>query len=161
MSNENDYNAYMQAYLNQYKRFQQPPQQNHGSTDQSPHLKNNDGIIDNFNNQSHDQTPDYIKNYVPPRTKTVKKEKVAPEGACPQCGTLHPPIPPGTKCPMAPTTIKGEDGVKILNTDKFIMSMKNILISQIEIKKIKDPEKLFNNITIEIMKYLESYEENK
>lgn len=77
---------------------------------------------------------------------------------CPQCGLIHPPLKAGEKCPSAPVIIKSEDGEKV-NVNKFLVSLKNIIISQIEQKKIKDPEKLFKHIIIEMVKALEKYEE--
>ncbi len=77
-------------------------------------------------------------------------------GQCPQCGLIHPPLKPNEKCPNAP--IKNEKGEKV-DVEKFIVALKNILISQIDQKKIKEPENLFKFITIEIFKILEKYEE--
>ena len=82
---------------------------------------------------------------------------IATEPVCPQCGLLHPPIRPGEKCPNAPIQI-GEEKV---DTTKFFVDLKNICTSQIEKKKIKDVEKMFSKLIIEITGFLESYEEKK
>jgi hypothetical protein len=133
-----------------------------GSTDQSPHLSGNQ-----YNSNRIDQSPLDPINSVRPMGKPISvtkktdiQPKAPPEGACPQCGTLHPPLPPGAKCPMAPIKVKSSDGTeKTVDVNKFLADLKNIIISQSEIKKIKDVEKLFKNIIVEMTKYLESYEE--
>lgn len=75
---------------------------------------------------------------------------------CPQCGMVHPPLKEGTICPMRPVkSIEGKD----IDTSKFIASLKNILISQIQAKKIKNPNKLMNEMVIQLTKFLEGYKE--
>lgn len=80
---------------------------------------------------------------------------IATEPICPQCGLLHPPVEPGKKCPNAPIQV----GEKKVGTTKFLVDLKNICASQIEKKNIKDVEKMFKKLTIEITKFLEGYEE--
>lgn len=137
---------------------------NFGGTDQSPHLLGRRGM------NSVDQTPQDAVNSVRPMGKSIFKEKTSvspmnsqiPEsipGACPQCGILHPPVAPGSKCPMAPLKVAGVNGEKIVDVNKFLVNLKDIIISQSEFKKIKDVEKLFKNIIVEITKYLERYTE--
>lgn len=134
-----------------------------GGTDQSPHLVNN-----NENSNRIDQSPPNPINSVRPMGKPisvtkkadVQKEVKPVEGGCPQCGMIHPPLPPGAKCPMAPVKVKTKDGnEKNIDVNKFLADLKNIIISQAEAKKITDIEKLFKNIIIETTKYLESYKE--
>lgn len=75
---------------------------------------------------------------------------------CSQCGLIHPPLKEGETCPMAPEiTIDGE----VVNYDHFLRSLKDILTSQIKSKKIKDRQKLFGIIIVEITKFLEEYRE--
>lgn len=76
---------------------------------------------------------------------------------CPQCGTIHPPLPPGEKCPLAEP--KTADGKKI-DTSKFVVQLRDITISQMEQKNIKDPDKFFKFVIIELMKILEGYSED-
>lgn len=78
-------------------------------------------------------------------------------GICPQCSMMHPPLPPGAKCPMAKE--KSATG-EIIEYDNFFVSLKNILTSQIQIKKIKDTKKFLGNILIDITKLSEAYKEN-
>lgn len=134
-----------------------------GSTDQSPHLVNN-----NENSNRIDQSPPNPINSVRPMGKPIsvtkkadiQKEAKPVEGGCPQCGMIHPPLPPGAKCPMAPVKVKTKDGhEKDIDVNRFLADLKNIIISQSEAKKITDIEKLFKNIILETTKYLESYKE--
>ena len=75
-----------------------------------------------------------------------------PVTKCSQCGLLHPPLKGGATCPNA----KDVCGVDLTY---FFGQMKNICKSQIEIKQIKDHDKLFKHIIIEVMKSLENYKE--
>lgn len=142
--------------------IQTPDMGNHqGSTDQSPHLMGG-----NPNVQSPDQTPPDAINSVRPMGSKINDKPPAPktlstaEGACPQCGTIHPPLPPGQKCPMANLKVKNERGEeKEVDVNKFMAQLKNIIVSQSEQHNIKDVEKLFKNIIVEVTKYLEGYKE--
>jgi len=77
-------------------------------------------------------------------------------GRCEQCRTFHPPLKEGQKCPVAP--IKNKEG-KALDLNPFFGQLKNICISQIEQKGIKNHDKLFQHIIIEVTKSLENYHE--
>lgn len=77
---------------------------------------------------------------------------------CPQCGVMHPPVPAGQKCPNAKVEIK-EAGVRDEDVNRFLSSLKNITVSQIQSKGIKDGNKLFKNLTVELTKFLEGYSE--
>ena len=144
-------------------------------TDQSPHLMNEGG---NNAMGSVDQSPLNPVNSVRPMGTPVDAIKpqvqnaaniitpsIAPASApvdgCPQCGLVHPPIAPGGKCPMAPVTVKGAKGEseKVVDVNKFLADLKNIIVSQAEMKKVTDIEKLFKNIIVEVTKYLEGYSE--
>jgi hypothetical protein len=73
---------------------------------------------------------------------------------CRQCGLSHPPLPPGTAiCPMA----KPKPGA--IDISDIVITLTNILVSQIEIKKIKDVPKIKQYLIIEITKLLEAYKE--
>jgi hypothetical protein len=76
---------------------------------------------------------------------------------CHQCGTYHPPLAPGEKCPLAEP--KTADGKKI-DTSKMVVQLRDILISQMEQKNIKDPDKFFKFVILELMKSLEGYKED-
>jgi hypothetical protein len=75
---------------------------------------------------------------------------------CDQCGKVHPPLKMGEKCPLANSTTP--DG-KEINMNKFLVNLKNIVISQSQKKQIKDVNKLFDMVTVEVMKFLEKYKE--
>jgi len=97
-------------------------------------------IIQNINNNS-----------------TPPSQVPAPSGdVCPQCGTIHPPVPPGETCPMAP--IKTKDN-KVVDPTEFLSKMKFIISNQLEQKSIKDTDKFFQHLTVELMKAMEGYKE--
>ena len=52
-----------------------------------------------------------------------------------------------------------EAGLKDEDITKLIVDLRNIAISQIESKGIKDGNKLFKYLTVEFMKSLEAYKE--
>lgn len=140
-------------------------------TDQSPHLFNQSTSIPN----STDQSPPNPVNSVRPMGTPINKKPLVQNSsnitstppptndisgnACPQCGTIHPPLPPGTKCPMAKIKVKDGDKEKEIDVNKFLVDLRNIILSQAEKKNIKDVEKLFKNIIVEVTKYLEGYSE--
>ena len=80
-------------------------------------------------------------------------------GECPQCGFSHPPLPEGAICPNAKATIETGGIKKELNIEQYLVDLRNIILSQISSKSIKNPDKLFQNVTIEVAKYLETYSE--
>lgn len=80
------------------------------------------------------------------------------QGRCPQCGMFHPPLAPGQICPMATYESKDSNEPKVDFT-KFITNLKTILISQFEKKDIKDKNKLLQEVTIKIVKFIEEYGE--
>ncbi len=77
---------------------------------------------------------------------------------CPQCGSMHPPVNPGEICPNKKIEIKGA-GIKDEDINKFLVSLKNIFVSQVESKGIKDGNKLFKLLIMELTKFLEGYKE--
>ena len=79
---------------------------------------------------------------------------------CPQCGQLHPQVPDGKKCPMAKDKFVNDKGQEVeVDINKYLTNLKNIVVSQIELKGLKDPNKLFKYLTVELMKVLELYKE--
>jgi hypothetical protein len=78
------------------------------------------------------------------------------QGGCPECGLIHPPIASGLKCPMAKDkTSSGE----LIDASDFLVQMKNIVISKIQSKGIKDYKKVFTSLLIESIKFLDQYKE--
>ena len=79
---------------------------------------------------------------------------------CPQCEMVHPPIRSGEKCPNAKVKAMNEEGTEVVvDINKYLVSIRNILMTNIEKKKIQDINKLFQNITLEIAKFVEDYKE--
>lgn len=79
---------------------------------------------------------------------------------CPDCGMFHPPVKPGEKCGNASTQIASGNIVDLdMEINKYLVSLKNIAMSQIQSKGIKDINKLLQYITIEMTKILEGYNE--
>jgi len=85
----------------------------------------------------------------------------APTGnICPQCNMVHPPLKVGEKCPNAVVkSMTSESEEVIVDVNKYLVALQNILMSKIDEQKIKDVNKLFQNITLEITKFLEGYKE--
>ena len=84
---------------------------------------------------------------------------VSTPGACPQCGMIHPPLRPGQRCPMAPVNEKESGGASNDEVNKYIADIKNIVISQIGKKQIKDGNKFFKHVIVELTKIMENYNE--
>lgn len=147
-------------------------------TDQSPHLFK-EGSIPN----SPDQTPRDPVNSVRPMDFSIKPSGPsmpksmegfstntspgnAPQpaqmsGACSQCGTMHPPIPEGKKCPLASVTSEPSKsgGLDDQVVNKHLIDMRNIIMAQVSAKGIKDGKKFFQYAIIELTKALEAYNE--
>lgn len=89
------------------------------------------------------------------------KSTLPPEGlsttqsVCPECGLIHPPLKAGESCPNAPVKVGGIE----INLTKFFADLKNIFVSQVKNKDIKDTDKLLRSLVIEITKFLENYKE--
>lgn len=84
------------------------------------------------------------------------EERLPQPIVCEQCGMIHPPLATGEKCPLAkPKDSEGKD----IEVREFLNQLKNILISQIQRKKIKDIKKLFSLVLVHVTKYLEGYKE--
>ncbi len=99
---------------------------------------------------------------VPPGMLQPSRAPVpAPTGdVCPQCNMVHPPIKSGEKCPNAVVKEMTEESEEVIvDVNKYLNTIQNILINQIEKKNIKHINKLFQNITIEINNFLEGYKE--
>lgn len=75
---------------------------------------------------------------------------------CPECGTMHPPVPVGEKCPNAKVNLESITDEEI---GLFLSSIKNIIISQVEKNQVKDVKKLFQQIVVVLAKFLEEYKE--
>jgi len=74
---------------------------------------------------------------------------------CPMCGLLHPVIP-GKPCTAG---VQKTTTGQVIDYSGFFSSLKTILISQFEKKKIKNPKKFFGYALVRITKLLEEYNE--
>ena len=111
-----------------------------------------DGSSTPINNVSNQAALHSVSNSSPP---------IPAQGAfaqCPQCGVMHPPLNVGQKCPVSKVEIK-EAGISQDDVIRFTVNIRDIAISQVEVKKIKDGNKLFKYLTVEFMKLLEGYKE--
>lgn len=71
---------------------------------------------------------------------------------CGQCGMFHPPLAPGQVCPKAPLNI---EGITDQQVNQMLVSLKNILVSQIRVNKITDGNKLLQQLVIHVMKFFD------
>jgi len=79
---------------------------------------------------------------------------------CPQCNTLHPPVKHGDKCPNVGIGDAGtKSGIDDTIINKHLVDMRNIIITQLDSKSIKDGKKFFQYAIIELTKVLEIYHE--
>ena len=77
---------------------------------------------------------------------------------CSVCGMLHPPNSDGSPCGNAPVT-GGNVADLDMEINKYLMSLKNIAVSQIQSKGIKNINKLLQYMTIDINKLVDGYNE--
>jgi len=130
------------------------PPDNQGSPDQSPGgpiLPGNVPANPNVNLNS-----DAISSNIRPGEPPTPARGAFAD--CPQCGNMHPPLRPGETCPMKKVEVK-EAGITDDDINRFLAQLKNISVSQIQSKGIKDGNKLFKHLTVEIAKILEGYSE--
>jgi hypothetical protein len=74
---------------------------------------------------------------------------------CSQCGMYHPPLEEGQECPM-----KNKNGNENNNTPEignFIVTMRSIILNNIEKNNINDIEKFKNYLIIELNRIIENY----
>jgi hypothetical protein len=77
---------------------------------------------------------------------------------CPDCGMIHPPLRPGEKCPNAKSKVTDKDK-KEIDINKYLVIWRDVILSNIDKRKITNPEKMFQQITIEVTKFAEGYTE--
>ena len=136
--------------------------------------ENNSVVLQNINNKAN-----VISSPNPPQpnisTKTAPQPIPQPNNisavtapipslsadVCPQCKTMHPPLNPGQKCPNMGLEDKvNEMGIDIddATINKHLVDMRNIIISIMTAKQIKDGKKFFQYAVVELSKALELYE---
>lgn len=174
-SGGDDISKMIQTYSNG-ATDQSPPDQSMGnflndsvnsqSTDQSPPGQRVDDIIvnDTVISQSTDQSPPGQKVISPTLPQSASAPNLSdmnvPAGSnvCPQCKTIHPPLRPGEKCPNASRDVS-KFGLDDTSVNKFIVDIRNIVLSQLSLKGITDGKKFFQFAIIELTKVLEGYNE--
>jgi hypothetical protein len=183
MSTEEEAQALFKQWQAQQNAMMGSGGQNFGDpnlgTDQSPHL------FENANNPTGpDQSPVNPINSVrpmgapptkaPPQAESLGNVTRPPSSpgttptpaqmpdVCKECGTMHPPVAAGQKCPNARVATK-TDGNPLAIDDatinKHLVDMRNIIMSNISSKGIKDQRKFFQHAIVELTKCLESYNE--
>ena len=148
--NEKDIQDLINKYTQQQNAFQPNPAfEGKVSQGIDPHKG-----IDNqgFVNESVPVTPGSIA--------TKGPDPVPVGNTCQQCDMMHPPLQSGEKCPNAMAkSLREESDDPTLDVNKYLTTLQTILMSQISKKKIKDIKKFYQNITIEMTKFLEEYTE--
>jgi len=147
-----NYNTPTQNVINEESQIQ----------NNTPQINSQPSQIDiaNIINKSNPESqPTQISNsYIPPTPRKVDIPTAG--GTCQQCKTIHPPLRPGEVCPLAPKDTSTHN-IDDSSVNKFLVDLRNMVISQMDVKEIKDGKKFFQYVTIELMKILESYTENQ
>lgn len=77
---------------------------------------------------------------------------------CPECGKMHPPLPQGKKCPMAPIKIKTETGEEVVvDLNWYLDKFRDIFKIQLEQRNVKDPDHFMKYVIVELTKIIEKY----
>jgi hypothetical protein len=99
-----------------------------------------------------------LKNKPPARSTGSHPRQVSSAlPQCPDCNMMHPPLKRGERCPNAPASADIADVDMEIN--KYLVNLKNIAMSQIQSKGIKNINKLLQYMTIEMTKLMEGYNE--
>ena len=78
---------------------------------------------------------------------------------CPQCGVMHPALPAGEVCPYAAE--KKFVAEASFDVERLVTMIKNTVGSKIhERSDIKDKDALVGKLIINMVKFIDSYEEN-
>jgi len=83
------------------------------------------------------------------------------ENVCPDCGTIHPPLQQGQKCPNS--SIETQTGIKIDDgqVNQFLVQWRNIILSKISQMGIEDWKNEFQQISMLIQKYFDEKKQIK
>jgi hypothetical protein len=117
--------------------------------------------FDNQGDQSNNPAaPINIQTAVPKTHTQPTPEPIQRSDLCPQCGSLHPPLKPGEKCPNASVgDVVSEVGLDDTVINRHLVDIRNIILSNITSKEITDGKKFFQYAIIELTKSLEKYSE--
>jgi len=115
-----------------------------------------------FDNQGQGLNPEILKtNPVTNQINQVSQNTTEVSNVCPQCGTIHPPLPPGEKCPNAlASKTMANANLNDESVNKYLTDLKNIVLSNISKKQIKDGNKFFQYLVVELTKLIEKYTES-
>jgi len=135
--------------------------QNQGTAGQAPNATPQEQVVmAGINAQNQSQPAPATTPHTNPMTTqpitTGAQEAVG--GLCSECGTMHPPIRAGEKCPNAKVNLPSITDDEI---GYFLSNIKNIIISQSEKNKVKDVKKLFQQSIVVLAKFLEEYKEEE
>jgi hypothetical protein len=135
--------------------------QNQGTAGQAPNVTTQQQAVisemtSNAASQPAPATPPNPNPMTTQPTTTSAQEAVG--GLCSECGTMHPPVRAGEKCPNAKVNLPSITNDEI---GYFLSNIKNIIISQSEKNKIKDVKKLFQQSIVVLAKFLEEYKEEE
>lgn len=75
---------------------------------------------------------------------------------CQECGFMHPPVQGGGSCPLVQ---KKDVQGNVIDVNPTLTSMKNILIANMQTKGIKDHQKFYRFIIVNLTKQIEQYKE--
>jgi len=76
---------------------------------------------------------------------------------CSQCGMYHPKLEDGQECPMKHKNTDTDESKPDIGN--FLVTMRTILLNNIEKKKINDIDKFKNQIIVQLNKIIENYKE--
>ena len=79
---------------------------------------------------------------------------------CSECGTIHPPLEPGQKCPIAQSKQQiQKSGLSEEKVNKFVQDLRNIIIANLSEIKVESAEKVLQEVVVEVTKFLEKYQQ--
>lgn len=97
---------------------------------------------------------------IPPQPTGPHPPSSMPTGnTCKECKMIHPRLKLGEKCPNVIPKELTDSGMDDIIVSKFLVNIRNIIVSQVSKKEIKDGKKFFQFAIVELMKILEGYSE--
>ena len=109
------------------------------------------GLLQDQNNKTQ------VINIEPP-APTPPPAAVPTGNTCQECKMIHPPLRQGEQCPNKSQDLS-KSGLDDSAVNKFIVDIRNMVVSQMDKKGITDGTKFFQFTVMELMKILEEYNE--
>lgn len=173
MPEEKSMVEYFKEYQKQMNSFSKNVSFNQSQTPSIPVNDNMSDPLENysgftigqgFDNQGKGLSNDVLESKQNIPNTTLKPPLTTPNTApnapnvCPECGTIHPPLKPGQKCPI----VQNQQALKKANISEdkisqFVQNLKNIIIANLSKMNVESSEKVLQEITIEVTKFLENY----